>query len=727
MGEARTRNEGVELKTMTDGDMDATSDTDGTEDLGEDESVLTLASESLAEDEIIDYITDRPVKLKGNESVRQRIARALFHEYGISVDDMERDFPIPVEIEGKRRGIRRADIAVFAPDASHTLENIQRVVVCKPEPKLSRTVTKIRTHEQAQRDLEELELLLGTPLTPHAQYGMWTNGLDFFFLHRESTRFGMKFEPRADWPIEAGATSASGSLASAARLRRGEAAMLKTAFRRCHNYVHGNEGLPKDAAFWQFLYLIFAKMHDERTSRRLHRTPMFYAHAHEPFNDEGRRAIQARIQKLFQEVKGQYPLFTARDEITLSPRALAFIVGELASYDLSGTDIDVKGMAYQELVGTNLRGDRGQYFTPKGAVELMVRILDPKEHETVLDPACGTGGFLRETLRHLLDKWRDAEGTGGLPDTEVQLTEHQERLAYYAQHHLFGADFDPFLVRASSMSVMMATGDAGNVFHMDSLAFPLGHLAGSREAERRVPLWDPSNSPDKHVDIVMTNPPFGSDIKIEDEEILDQYRDGVAQQWSRNKETGLVQSSATNRTSAVSPEQLFIQRAVDWVKPGGRVGIVLPNGILSNPGPADEAIRRWIIDNCWVLASVELPVETFIVDANVNILTSLLFLKRKTDREKLAADLGQQHDYPVFMAVAEKVGMDRRGNPVYKRRPDGEIILEEQKETERIRRNGTQATRTISRKRRVLDNDLPLIAEAYHRFREKYPEPGVSA
>lgn len=693
--------------TLTSEDIDETV---------EDEGDSSAALDSLGEDEIIDYISDKPVKLRGNETVRQRIARALFHEYGISVDDMARDFPIPIEIEGRRRGTKRADIAVFAPDAPHTIENLQRIVICKPEPKPSRTVTKIRTHAQAQKDLEELEVLLGTQQAPQARYGMWTNGLDFFFLYRESTRFGSKFEPRADWPIDA--DSGSGTVASAARLRRGEAAMLKTAFRRCHNYVHGNEGLPKDAAFWQFLYLIFAKMHDERLSRRLHRPPQFYAHASEPFYDEGRKAIQERVLALFDEVKQQYSLFTARDEITLSPRALAFIVGELSSYDLSGTDIDVKGIAYQELVGTNLRGDRGQYFTPKGAVELMVRILNPQEHETVLDPACGTGGFLRETLRHLLNKWREDEGTSGLPDTEAQLTVHQERLTRYAHEHLFGADFDPFLVRATRMSIMMLTGGEGNVFHMDSLAFPRGYLADVDEANRRIPLG-------RKVDVLMTNPPFGTDIKVEDEEILDQYRDGVAQSWSRNRETGVVEASANGRVFGMSPEQLFIQRAVEWVKPGGRIGIVLPNGILSNPGPSDEAIRRWILDNCWVLASIELPVETFVVEANVNILTSLLFLKKKTERERIAADLGQQQDYPVFMAVAEKVGFDRRGNPIYKRRPDGEAILELQAEPERIRRNGSETTRTLMRKRKVVDNDLPVIAEAYWRFRDQYPEPGT--
>jgi type I restriction enzyme M protein len=176
----------------------------------------------------------------------------------------------------------------------------------------------------------------------------------------------------------------------------------------------------------------------------------------------------------------------------------------------------------------------------------------------------------------------------------------------------------------------------------------------------------------------------------------------------------------------MAPEQLFIQRAVEWVKPGGRIGIVLPNGILSNPGPADEAIRRWILDNCWVLASVELPVETFVFEANVNILTSLLLLKRKTRREQDAAVLGEVPDYPVFMAVAEKVGFDRRGNPVHKRQPDGTAILEEWSERRRIPRNGHEEIRTIVRQRKAVDNDLPDIAKAYRQFREEHPEPGGS-
>jgi type I restriction enzyme M protein len=158
--------------------------------------------------------------------------------------------------------------------------------------------------------------------------------------------------------------------------------------------------MPKDAAFWQFLYLIFCKMHDERSARDRRK---FWAGPQEQFTDTGRKEIRKRIIPLFEEVKQEYKaIFRESDEITLSPRALAFMVSELSKYEFSRIDVDAKGAAYQEIVGTNLRGDRGQYFTPRGAIRLVVQTLDPKEKERILDPACGTGGFLVASLAHMM-------------------------------------------------------------------------------------------------------------------------------------------------------------------------------------------------------------------------------------------------------------------------------------------------------------------------------------
>ena len=314
------------------------------------------------------------------------------------------------------------------------------------------------------------------------------------------------------------------------------------------------------------------------------------------------------------------------------------------------------------------------------------------------------------TLDHLNKRFHaEARVALGEESTDEFLS-IQERLGAFVTTNLFGADFDPFLVRAAQMNIVMASNTEANLFHMNSLEFPAGHLAGVEPARMQARLGT--------IDVVMTNPPFGSDIPITDHNILRHFE--LAHIWERTddgafRNTGRLQGS-------VAPEVLFIERCLDWLKEGGRMGIVLPDGILGNPG--DEYIRWWILRHCWVLASVDLPVEVFIVEANVNILTSLLFLKKKTQREMQAEDLGTQKEYAVFMAVAEKVGYDRRGNTLYKRSPDGEEILEEQEETERIRVNGSVVSRTLRRKKKIVDDDLPKIAEAYQEFLRQHRESG---
>jgi type I restriction enzyme M protein len=386
-------------------------------------------------------------------------------------------------------------------------------------------------------------------------------------------------------------------------------------------------------------------------------------------------------------------------------------VGELAKYDLGRTALDAKGAAYQELVKHNIRGDRGQYFTPRGPVDLVVEILDPKPHERVMDMASGTGGFLVSTLKHV-DRLLHAKAhvSSGEESTEEFLS-IQEQLIHFAEHQLFGADFDPFLVRAAQMNILMASNGQAQVFYMNSLEFPAGHLQGVEEAQGKADLGT--------MDVVMTNPPFGSDIPITDPNILRHYE--LAHIWERTEDGGFRNTGRLQ--GSVAPEVLFIERALAWLKPGGRLGIVLPDGILGNPG--DEYIRWWILRHSWVLASIDLPVEVFIVEANVNILTSLLFLKKKTDDEIRAEDLGQQVDYPVFMAVAEKVGFDRRGNTLYKRGPDGEELVVEKEYRERVKVAGESVVRVLRRKEKTLDDDLPRIAEAYLAFLAEHARPGA--
>jgi type I restriction enzyme M protein len=657
--------------------------------------------QALAEGMISDYITGKPVKETEKEKVRQEAARSMIFEYQIAPESMQADFS--VKVEGKKK---RADIAIFEVAKEHTLENLRRVIVCRPEPNLGRrSVTKIRDFDQAEKDLGDLkEIMLGAA---GCEWGLWTNGLERFFFRKDKRRFETRFEPNGDWPMADG-TMSTPDAHTPSYVRKADDIALKRAFQRCHNFIHGNEGMPKDAAFWQFLYLIFAKMYDERVNQGADRK--FFAYAKEPFTPDGTMAIRNRILPLFEAMKKRYPtLFKPTDAITLSARALAYMVMELARYDFTRSEIDAKGAAYQEIVGANLRGDRGQYFTPRRAVNLIVRILDPKANEKVLDPACGTGGFLVATLAHQLRRLRgEYKRQIGDKTTDTIL----EQLTDYAQKNLFGADFDPFLVRASTMNVMMAANTEGQIFHMDSLAFPHSHLDGNKPAMDKIPF--------ESVDVVMTNPPFGSEIPITDPAVLNEHE--LARVWRKNDNNQWMEEARNQ--NAVAPEVLFIDRCVKWLKPGGRMGIVLPNGILGNPG--DEPIRRWILRNCWVLACVEVPVEAFIVEANVGILTSLLFLKRKTPKERDAeAIAGKTVEYPIFMAVAEKAGVDRRGNALYKHNADGSELIVEKIIEEKVKLNG----QVVSRQRKivgpVIDDDFPAIEAAYDEFRKKNPEPGA--
>ena len=464
-----------------------------------DVSTKKVASEvtAIEEGKILDYITGNPRKNSAKEQVRQRIARALFHEYGISVDDMEPDFKL--KVDGRNKTV---DIAIFQAGTDHIAENLCRVVVCDKEPKSNKKrAFQMRDHKQAE---QEFALLHGAMAeAENCTYGLWTNGLEFFFFRREKTRFDVKFEPIGDWPM-ADESIGTRDVVSSARMRRADPEMLRTAFRRCHNFIHGNEGMPKDAAFWQFLYLIFSKLHDERQpgdSRR------FWAGPTEQFDEKGRKAIRSRIDPLFKEVKKKYSsIFRGNEEITLSDRALAFMVSELAKYDFGRTDVDAKGAAYQEIVGANLRGDLGQYFTPRSVIQMVVQILDPRPEERVMDPACGTGGFLVATLNHLNNKLHaDAHVPIGEESTDEFLS-IQDRLGGFVSENLFGSDFDQFLVRAAQMNVKMASNAEANLFHMNSLEFPAGHLSGVEPAKKSATLGS--------MHVVMTNPPFGSDIRL---------------------------------------------------------------------------------------------------------------------------------------------------------------------------------------------------------------------
>lgn len=648
-----------------------------------------------------DLITDEQVKDTPKEQVVQRIARALFHEYNIPMEDMERNFPIAVG--GKGRG-QKADIAIFESEQPHELAHLRRVVVCKPEPTLGkRGTTKLRDHEQAAKDLEIVEKMLSAEGADQATLGLWTNGLELFFIEKKANSWGeAEFEAIGSWP-PAGESIGTEELASYQSVRQADKDMLKIAFRRCHNWLHGNEGHSKEQAFRQFLFLIFCKIHDEQVGAL--KTRRFFAYPTEPFNPEGQKKIRERIAKLFEEVRENHPdIFGTNDQLQLSNRALGFIVAELQRYDFLRTPLDVKGAAYQEIIGPSLRGDLGQYFTPPDAIKLLVDMVDPQPNEKVLDPSCGTGGFLIACLNHQRNRMENGD------DTRSVLNVHKA-LTNYAKTNVYGCDFSDFLVKAARMNLAMSSDSSGQIFHMNSLEFPAGDFDGLDVARKRLKFDNNGNGP---MDVVFSNPPFGKTIPITDPQILEQF--DLGHTWDPVEGGGYRRGK---RKASVEPQILFIERCLKWLKPGGRLGIVLPDGVLGSPGTA--YIRWWIMQQAYVMASVKLPVESFLVEANVGILTTLLYLRKKTTEQYRADQLDRKkQDYPVFMAVAENVGVDRRGNKRYKRNPDGTEITKTEPITERRRINGVMREAKLLRRQRVIDNDLPVIADQYQEFRKRF-------
>jgi len=210
-------------------------------------AVSAEAVQALAEGMIADYITGKPVKETEKEKVRQEAARSMIFEYQIAPESMQADFP--VSLDGKKK--KKVDIAIFEAGKEHSMENLRRVIVCRPEPNLGRrSVTKIRDFDQAEKDLEEVKGFMVAGAA--CDWGLWTNGLERFFLKKDKRRFETRFEPNGDWPLADGTMSTPE--AHSDYMRKADDTSLKRAFQRCHNFIHGNEGMPKDAAFWQFLY-----------------------------------------------------------------------------------------------------------------------------------------------------------------------------------------------------------------------------------------------------------------------------------------------------------------------------------------------------------------------------------------------------------------------------------------------------------------------------------------
>ena len=626
---------------------------------------------------ILDYVdglTQR--KETPEEYVRQEIAKSLVREYGYEKHQVAVEFSLRL---GSRRP--RADLVIFGEGEKHTQDRANIIIECKSH----------KTKANARKDgVGQLQSYMSA--CPNVVYGMWTNGIERFCYRRVDSDGHVEFEEIPDLPSH-GKTEDDIERPRFDQLKAASSDALLFAFRRCHNYIAGNQGLQKPEAFWELLKTIFCKIHDERLSEEVE----FYATSKERHGLNGRLKAKRRLDGLFGEVKAEYPtIFRSNEVIELDPGVLAYIVSQIQMYSLLESDIDVKGRAYEEIVGSNLRGDRGEFFTPRNICQMAVAMLDPSEGDLILDPACGTAGFLITAMNHVIEKIQKTE-INRWGDVERAETAIRERVQRFAKKYMVGMDLNPNLVKASKMNMVMNNDGTGGLFQANSLNAPITWDDGLR-ARKLIGT----------VDLLFTNPPFGSKIPIDDPSILEAYDLGHVWRYKKRPDTWEM----TNRVqSKQPPEILFIERCVRFLKPGtGRCAIVVPDGILGSPGLG--YVREWILRNTRVLASIDLHPDTF--QPHVSVQTSVLVLERKTDEEiSLEAATGHLNDYEAFLAVAKHIGHDKRGNVTYVRDERGNEIVEETEEIVKEYAGGRPAYKRQRIRRKVVDDNTLQIAQAF--------------
>ena len=658
----------------------------------------------LGENEMVCSLTNRVVKATDKELTLQSMIAMMTEEYGFASEDMERDYKVKYEDvdEGKTKN-QKVDLAIFNAGRPHDVDELIRFIIVAKDAKVKPNDKKVGV--EATTD----NILCATD----CDFACWTNGEDLQYVHSFNDDFGQTTcEAISDFPAEGQTLEDLEAQGERAVPRKPANESLVKTFKRCHDYIYGNEGMKK-TAFWELLNLIFCKLYDEKrrfsdAKQGISYRRRFWVGVKEQNTPEGQHEVAERIKGIFEDLKESHvfkDVFDGNEQIMLSDRGLAFVASELAKYSFLDATVDVKGTAYETIVSNTLKQEAGQFFTPRNIIKCMVEMLDPDQNCRVLDPACGSGGFLVMVLDHVRRKIAKQL----YPDLdEVRLEARynspqvDDAVREYAEKMIFGFDFDPDLKKAARMNMVMSGDGHSNIYNINSLDYPHGSKPDvpliaeavcesiKHSADRDFHFETPESNAQGKFDMIFTNPPFGAKVEV-DQEISERYE-----------------------LNSKAPEVLFIEACYNFLKPGGRMGIVLPDGILGNPNT--ESVRLWILRHFKLLASVDLPVETFL--PQVGVQASLLFLQKKTDAEMLVPL--EDEDYDVFMAIVEQVGKDRRGVPVYEKDDDGaEILFEHTKKWLSYAENGREIVKQRRERIKHLADDLPKVAEAYRKFKEE--------
>lgn len=417
---------------------------------------------------------------------------------------------------------------------------------------------------------------------------------------------------------------------------------LKLIFREIRDYFAGNvTGITRDEKIAQnIMRLLFCKIYDEKYTQN----EQLVSFANRP--NEDLEVFEKRIFTLFEQVKNQYADIFEIDEILEIPAFdLSFIVSKMEDFYILNADRDIIADAFEELIGTSFRGGEGQFFTPRNIVQMMIDVLQPQSGERIIDPACGSGGFIAHILQHLIKNKA-------------------------SNYFISGIDKDLFLSKLAKIYLTILGENEYNIFCENSLENPT--------------LWKPETQ--NHIqlnsfDLILANPPFGAKIPVIGESLLKQYELGHF--WQENQTPDMRDNQAkyfiTKALREKQPPQiLFIERIIQLLKAGGRAGIILPEGVFGNP--SDRYVWEYIKKYASIMGVVSLSQETF--QPSTHTKTSVVFLEKKI-----------QNRSNIFMAIAKNIGHDKNGKPTYKFNPDtsysvdsnGEKILDD--ETPEIAKN----------------------------------------
>ena len=396
-------------------------------------------------------------------------------------------------------------------------------------------------------------------------------------------------------------------------------------FEEIHDYIYANDGLSPQQTLEEFVKILFIKIFDE--NERLNQFSISTEEWNELKSGKAILSITERISIIFEQTKRAYQdIFDTDDRIRISPIALGFTINKLQGISLLNSAQDAKGLAFQKFLSHHEKDGRGQFFTPEPVIDFCVAMMQPKPNETIIDPACGSGGFLMSALKYLQKNYTD-------------LDTHN-----IVSNNLFGSDINKSIARIAKMKLLLEANGKTNVLctnsleDLDSLKLSLAHSEG--------------------FDLVLANPPFGA--KITNTSMLSKFDLGY--KWTHN-------NNEYYKTKSVYPNQnaeiLFIERCLQLLKEGGRMAIVLPNGNFENPSL--EYLRYYIKLKAKILAIINLPQETFI-PFGTGVKTSLLFLEKDTPNKV--------RQYPIFFGRVTKLGYqgNKNGTPSYQKDKFGQII-----------------------------------------------------